>query len=431
MPTTARSKDSFKPDENDASWYLLHKGIFAKSLMHLMPDISTFTLCNAHNGDVDVGASMQKATQILLEKYPILRGRVFKTKGTKGRIEYWVKEAVFPTNVEDYFEIIDLSKDGDKQVPSPKDLDSAESFAYLNEHVIPLLGQPLTVGQRARKKLKLFNVLLVLLPDHSYCYCINLCHCLGDATTYYQLVDELVHCIDGETPATTLSWGNDVFTTKELTQSKRDNKTISGLPVLVGILRTIFRYGVKNRFHVTFVDKNKVAKVKQHLKASDVNFLSTNDVLTSIVCKAKPNYEILTYNRNDRKRVDGVSTHDAGIFLSQVGLPVNLSRDANFVHKAVEKGEYYPRDKLPRRTYYRGRNIIMTNWATALADNGRLAPRSSTLVAHVPHPSFVRDLPMVAVLVSFFNEGSLVVMYNFPMKSLSVEGKQLFESISI
>ena len=252
-------------------------------------------------------------------------------------------------------------------------------------------------------------------------------HLLADGTTYYQLLHELMELWKyNRSVDYTLRWGqNTEFVTKELAVNPRDVATLTGLPTAFGFLRGAFRYGfdVKKRFRTLYIDKAKVETKKVELKEPDVEFLSTNDVLTGFLCQAVPSCRMVRIARNDRDMATA-ERYDAGNFFSELPIP-NLT-NPNQVRRAVNQGYHYPPGKIPRRPLYQGRQVMMTSWATAQTEP--LVPEYC--IAHTPDPSFLRCLPCTEIIVANWNKDTLLVMHTLP-RHLSKEGVDLLQSISV
>jgi hypothetical protein len=527
-----------QPDPNDpsssSSWILIKKGQFAKVGLDFQPDICTFTLCRQQrqrrcqrcqlgsedssqreeevvvdgSGDDDddeefndtvSSALLLESLQRLLNKYPVLRGRIIKSR--RGGGEYWVQQNYFSNDAKDYYDEIDGRGRSDLQLPSDLvdadvDLDENEQdyFEFMDQKIIPTFSEGkninnkvLTVTQRAKRCLPLFGMQVLLLDNGYFCYSVMLCHAIGDAPTYYQLLHEIsqswgncnnsssgVGCSDHTatatttTTTTTLNWNNELVITKEIADHPRDIDTVSGLPMAIGFIRSAIRLNCSGfnfgwctrrrrtaeledddnddddngRFYYLIIDKNKVNGLKQELKDDDVEFLSTNDVLTSRIFQAffPSNYfDLIMVSRNDRNRIDddSVGPYDAGCYFSVVPLP--RLDDPNDIRRTMNQGYYYP--IIPRQPIFRGRFIMMTSWATAQRNLTIIPPTTKTddqnqrhhyqlqQLAHIPHPSFVRDLPFAMIVVSQYSHNTLLVMHNIPKKAWDKQGMAQLQSL--
>lgn len=235
----------------------LLNGVDCAKFIGFFPCVQTFTLarCTSPAGGSNtknyLSRRMQEAVQKLVDKYPVLRGRLVKTDQNS---KLWVEESFFPNTVQDFFSVLDLSNQVD--IPSlgslggDKKVSTQDLLEYMDQYIIPKCSALQTIDESCQKEKRLFSVDLVLLKDALFAYSVRVSHGIVDAASYYYLIAEFVTLMDenqneqddkmvAATQTKSLQWGNEKVSQGELLDDSRDRATCLGPRFGVCVLRNL------------------------------------------------------------------------------------------------------------------------------------------------------------------------------------------------
>lgn len=186
MPVTRLQSSIQRPWHHESipihDSHLLHEGETAK-FMPKWPAIVTYTLVKGWTDETT--KAFQDAVDKVVELNPILAGRVYRHRPfpifhPRGdHFELRVDMDYYNQENHDFVKVFDRQ---DEAIPANMNCTSALNF--METKIIPSLGIHCeSTGTEIRKKLPLFGVHVVRLPDDHACIAIKMSHCLGDGLT--------------------------------------------------------------------------------------------------------------------------------------------------------------------------------------------------------------------------------------------------------
>lgn len=172
-------------DDTTPDSHLLHEGVTAK-FMPKWPAIVTYTLVSGWTDETM--QAFEAAVEQVLDLNPILTGRVYRHRPfpifhpRSDHFELRVNENYYQKDKHDFVTVVDEREDD--EVVLPAELNCTAGLELMETSIIPSLDIHCeSTGTEIRKKLPLFGVHVVRLPDDHACIAIKMSHCLGDGLT--------------------------------------------------------------------------------------------------------------------------------------------------------------------------------------------------------------------------------------------------------
>jgi len=410
---------------------LIHEGDFA-NMIPFMPRVSTVTLSEGW----DLGL-IEKFTSVISEVValnPILAGRVVKSK--KG---VYVEMGAFSTSKHDFGNVHDFRN----KVPTIEGLANSELIDFIEKNIVPFIAEKQMASSGSRSPVKsnanvadeikhglpLFEANLFHFGQSKCAYHISMSHALGDATTYYMLVDQISCLLKGD-DVSRINWDNPHTTSHELYAPNLDKsdmiKAKYGTPI--GIIWKMITGGSR-KSNLIFIDSRAIQKKKDEMVGAGNDYLSSNDIITAAICQINNTSKFVLINMDIRGRNPNLTRNDGGTLLSNIPMPMSKSKDPNVVRQTVNK-TYYPFGKFVPPTKYmiQGKSLSFTNWSSRTKliklDNIRT-------ICHLPSSAFVSEFPLDVALIFRFSDECIAVSHNFKKTDQSEGTSDLLNSITL
>ena len=399
------------PVEDDSK-YLLHSDKAWVNVAMFCPTIETFTL--AQGFTQEHRQSLQGAVSQVVKANPILMGHVTLEQGC-----LYLTPNAFSLEKHAFFEEMDVSD----QVPSSfqftdenhNSLD--ESIQFMTDTIVPLVKHQRGTGRsEVKNKSPLFSFTLFTLTGSIICYKMSLSHLIGDASTYYALMDQVNSALKTE-PLEPINWDNPFAKTSGILPdqcSERDRYRMTGMPILMCVLRNLpslpFRKAKCFFFDQKAIDEKKLSLVNR----TQHDFLSTNDIIMSALCRMNRTAKLISMAINRRGRTKGVEDRDGGIFIMSPVFDPEAGKDPNVIRQVVKGGGYFQPDQVPLQPYLQGKVGCVTNWATLTTF---LNMRGVKTLCHMPCPVFF-EAPMDGCVIFKVTDDCTAVCCNFPVHNV-------------
>ena len=383
--------------------YLLQSDQSWVKIAMYCPTIETYTL--AEGFTPKLRESLKKAISEVIRTNPILMGRVT----LQNNCFYLVPNA-FPLESHEFFDQIDVSD----SVPSSFESDE-ENIQFIKDTIVPLVKHQGGTGKsEISNQSPLFSFTLFTLTDTIVCYKMSLSHLIGDASTYYDLMDQ-VDSILNRRKVKPINWNNPLAKTSTVTpddSSERDIYRTTGPPLMLTVVRNLPSLPFRKPKCI-FFDQNAVNEKKRRLVNKARNeFLSTNDIVMSAICRLNLTAKIVSMVINRRGRTEGIKDRDGGIFIFSPAFDPYAGKDPNVIREIVKKGGYYEPNTVPLQPYLQGKVCSVTNWATLTQF---LNVRGMKTLCHMPGPAFF-DVPMDGCVIFKVKDDCTAVCVNFPVR---------------
>ena len=397
------------PRTADDSKYLLHSDqTWVKAVM-FFHTIETYTL--AQGFTQEHRQALQGAVTQVVKANPILMGQVTLEKGC-----LYLTPNAFSLENHVFFEEMDVSD----QVPSSfqfTDENHNDNIQFMTDSIVPLVKHQRGTGRsEVKNKSPLFSFTLFALTESIICYKMSLSHLIGDGSTYYALMDQVNSALNKE-PIEPIHWDNPLAKTCGVLPdqcSERDRSRRTGLPILMCLLRNLPSVPFRKRkcffFDQKAIDEKKLSLVnrKQH------DFLSTNDIIMSALCRMNRTAKLFSMAINRRGRTRGVTDRDGGIFIVCPLFDPEAGKDPNVIRQVVKRGAYFEPDQLPLRPYLQGEMCGVTNWASLTTF---LNVRGVKTLCHMPCPASVGVLTDGCIIFKV-KDDCTAVCCNFPVHNV-------------
>ena len=180
--------------------------------------------------------------------------------------------------------------------------------------------------------------------------------------------------------------------------------------VLQNLPLVLFRKAKFTFFDQKAIDEKKLSLVnrKEH------DFLSTNDIIMSALCRMNRTAKLVSMVMNRRGRTKGVEDRDGGIFVNSPVLDPEAGTDPNVIRQVVKGGGYFQPDQVPLQPYLQGKVCCVTNWATVTKF---LNMRGVKTLCHMPSPAFFQA-PMDGCVIFKVTDDCTAVCCNFSVDNV-------------
>ena len=377
-------------DNHRTSMKLIHDGKFAK-LLPFMPRVSTVTLSDGWSSE------MVNEFPLVIDKVvamnPILTGRVMKNgKGV------FVKMAAFRVAEHSFGNVHDFVG----KTPSVEGMTKAELLDFVENNINTFIAEKcrntigssksLNVGVEIKHGLPLFEANLFRLDQSTCAYHISMSHAVGDAATYYMLIDQIACLLNGNDVNHRINWDNEILTSHELHAPNLNEKDIKRARwSLFGIILKSITGG-KRKSNYIFLDPKAIDQKKIEMVGSENKYLSSNDVIIAAICRIsnKSNKAVLT-TMDMRSRKQNILTTDGGNALSQFAMPIHQGKNPNIVRQSIDKMHYYPPGKTRLSPIIRGNYVPTSNWSSVSPAISLVPTRMSLRDSHFLHRSLTHS----------------------------------------
>lgn len=368
------------------SRFLVHNGQLAKTLP-LFPAVGTNVLSSGWNPTKL--RALKQAIQQLVVQNPILSGIVVME-----RDGIYIEPGMYNPDSHTFWTDVLSSRNTGKAVdprtirfledyvvPSLHTMRANQKLRFMQNHVAPLLPKVTSMKEEAKKKLPVFQVYLVPLAGGHLVYSIRISHAVGDAATYFALVNQLSHLLQGEgNKAPIIDWEAPARKTHEgqlkNQMSAKDAKSMRSAPLKLPRASKGGGY--------VLLSRSKINRRKQQLCADDVEYLTTNAIVVAALCQSNPKVKSFCQIVNGRSKEQEL---DGGNFLQAIPFPRGAAVDPNNVRRMARDGKYLeaPSSSMASRS---GR---IANWS-GLCKN--LQMEGITTHVEVLPEDFVKSLPL-------------------------------------
>lgn len=350
---------------------LIHDGDFA-GILPFMPRVSTVTISDGWDRGM-VGKFPSVITEVVTLN-PILTGRAVKSK--KGM---HVEMGAFSASEHSFGNVHDFTDKG----RVIEGMTNGELVDFVEGNIVPFIAEKLkeSVGLRdsrctsmksnvaaeIKHGLPLFEANLFLLDQSMCAYHISMSHAVGDAATYYMIVDQ-ISCLLKGGKVNSINWDNPHMSSHELHAPNLDEK---------GIKTTMMKYaspagvvwkmitGGKRKSNFIFTDSRAIQQKKDEMVGAGNGYLSSNDIITAALCRINITSEFVFTNMDMRERETNMSRNDGGTILSLIPTPIVKSKDPNIVRQTVDKTYFPPKGFVPSMWHVvQGKYLSITNWSS-------------------------------------------------------------------
>jgi hypothetical protein len=407
---------------------LLHEGRLASQIL-MASKVETFTISTGWTPRT-VSAFVQAVEKVVSENV-ILTSRVTRSlcSGNLYAIPHYHDQHPFVT-------VTDLSQDA--AVPSINGLNYNQQIEWLHAHISPRIKTQAFLIVEIYQRMPLFDANLFLLPDKgTVVYHVNLSHCIGDATTYYMILEQIsaymniFYELNGNSlgdssacrsDASPIVWNNPHLTTVEVSPahySTRDYSRSFGTTLHMGLIRqgTQLPKRVNRPIRHYVLCRNKIAQKKTELLGPSSEYLSSHDIVLAAVsqCNTTALDVFVVLDRRPRQP-ELYTLSDGGLCTAQFSMPRAVATDPNEVRQAVDRGYYYGTNSVPSEPTGTGRVILSTSWATRACFLQGCGGTIAT-VCHVPTLGMFYVFPFDLAIIWAVNDDCLGVVHNFDLSA--------------
>jgi hypothetical protein len=264
---------------------------------------------------------------------------------------------------------------------------------------------------------QLFKVTVFDLGNECVCVSTSVSHSIADGYTYYNIIKQI----------------DDIMNDRKITEFEwesllRFNFNIK--PYATGLIESIIGeicrficFAFKWLFFTTkpnyslILSQKELDYQKKILKSKDVEFLSSNDVITSALCESNHDMDVAVFVVNARGRMPEYAKNLGGNFEKTVPFDTKICSDPNYIRRAVSKLRFFNDWELPYFSYLIGRFGIITNWST-LAQFFTFG--GLKVECHAPFHDFVSNTPCDLGVIYRFDENTLAISHNY--KNMDMTG---------
>jgi len=147
-----------------------------------------------------------------------------------------------------------------------------------------------------------------LRPHDTYAVVFSVSHCIADGWTYYKLLSMLSE--DGNILPMNATRKHSITLHGKIAMGEDEAGWLYGCGTMCNVVCSML-YGSKALVESYILDADKINVEKAKAKEDDVDFVSTNDILTSSFGVAT-DADVLLMPINFREKLSGFTEHDAG-----------------------------------------------------------------------------------------------------------------------
>lgn len=391
---------------------LVHRGPLAKTLS-LLPAVATNTFSSGWN--YSKLRALKQAIQRLVVQNPILSGSVVMEKDS-----IYVEPGMHNPDTHMFWTDITSYRDSrlaadprtilfleDYIVPNLHTMPAKQKLRFMQNHVAPLFPEVTRVKEEAKKRLPVFHVYLLPLTGGNLAYSIRMSHAVGDAATYFALVNQLSHLLQGNGASPAIDWEAPARRMQEgHSKSEVDAMRLQGTPLRLNKRSKQQGYLVLSR--------PKIQRRQQQLRAGDVGYPTTNNVVVAALCQSNPKLKsfCLIVNGRDTRKEQQEELVEGGNNLRAISFPRGAAVDPSSLCRMARDG------LQSEATNHRCARI--SNWSDL---SQSLEVEGVTTHVQVLPEDFVKSLPLDTAVMFSMDDKHIGVLHNF--KSLDVTENQL------
>jgi hypothetical protein len=376
---------------------ITHKLLEYEKGLHLqgMGPITTLTW---FKGDYRKAASiLEERVALILEKNRWLGGRVLKIDGKLSLTYHLNNSTSTSTEKEGHFSLVEPGESA-----LSRDIPIGSLGTACKSQRLFLTNGP---------SQPLFRVTIVPCQKDSagtFALVVAVSHLVADGHTFYRIhnmicsvsKDEIVS-LDPERIETTVEQQKD-------TLGKHETAYGSSVGLMISMLRGLFlamTVGPAAQGQYTVVDTTKMSEVKSKaVEASDVPFVSANDVITSwFLQNCNCEYGFMALNL--RNRVAGHTDRHAGNYANGIFYRRSDSASSGLVRQSISTLKRTITKDMPMPTFWQsatGSVGLVTNWATFAKPNIITGCEEDL---HLPLYDGVGNVPVSMALLFVFRSG--------------------------
>lgn len=381
---------------------LVHRGPLAKTLS-LLPAVATNVLSSGWN--YTKLRALKQAIQRLVVQNPILSGSVVMEKDG-----IYIEPGMY--NPESHTFWTDITSYGDSRsavdprtitfledyvVPNLDTMSAKQKLRFMQNHVAPLFPQVTRVKEEVKKRLPVFQVYLLPLKGGYLVYSIRISHAVGDAATYFALVSQLSHLLQGNRVSPAIDWEAPAKKMQEgQLKSEVAAMSLQGAPLKLNIRSKRQGYLV--------LSKPKIHRRQQQLRAGDVGYPTTNNVVVAALCQSNPKVKsfCLIVNGRGARKEQEEELVEGGNFLRAISFPRGAAMNPNSLCQLARDG------LQSQATNHRCARI--SNWSDL---SKSLEMEGITTHVQVLPEDFVNRLPLDTAVMFSMDDKHIGILHNF------------------
>ena len=408
MKSHSNSDDLSSRPCQDGEIMILHQGMMAKGFEGV-PKIESYTFSKGWSKDQV--KRLSDAVDCIVKVNPVLTGKAFYKPGQI----LCASLGAHSVGKHDFVTHISLTDDEMAKVPSGDSHEETMTFA--NDYLAPYVHHHQgTVSKEIKNSSPLFDVTMFHLKEDYFCYRVSMSHCLGDITTYYRLMEQISLALNGNELAikeNPLNWDN--MSTHEMVPISYSERDISrswgrafkfGANVVKG-RRTLLKRKVRR----LLFSRDAISERKKiELDPSRHNFLSTNDILTSMICKISES-SLMMMNISVRER-DGYPSrnNDAGNLFCAPHFYTKAGHDPNVIRSITKSvGRYFKPNRIPILPFLQGSVGTVSSWDRPKLIVGEKIKN----ICHFPGEYWFQGFSLDFAIIYAVDEKCVGVIHNF------------------
>jgi hypothetical protein len=406
--------------------FLVHEQGYSRDMILRSPSIAGINLIE--NWSDKATNDLMQATRQLVQANPILRGRACMKQANQ---QLWITSASVDDDNKQQHDFLRI-------LPTPKNAPDFSKITGIQERLdaiqkklIPLFHPkeltPLTSEQISRK-LPLFGVTLIELPNNFAAYAITMSHAVGDGVTFFQLIKELSLYMNHLPVEHAIDWNCPSKATHEFSppgSTNRDAAVTYGPAMMAGALFN-FPLLPLRKAEILLLKKEKVNVQRRALRAAcNTTDISGNDIITAAVCEACQSSDLFFFTENARRQQKGGGAGDpttllppppimaGGNFLHEIPVSRETAIHPQLLRKVIQDGhgEYsHKPNALPVAPFLFGRVGRVTSLAS-IAEN--VLYDDTTVVCTLPLASFIQQIPLDVAMIFRYDKHHWGVLHNF------------------
>ena len=367
--------------------------------------VSTITLVSGWDSNSNNTLKFQCAVSTVMKLNPVLTGKLVKSSSG-----VQVETGVF--DVSDVFQVIQFPPKKSFAVP----VSVAEKLKLLQELALEFNPKIKTGTTLLKNKSNIFEVGLMVLPSGCTCYKVSISHAVADASTHYNVMQQLSDIWNGREPSILLDWTPipEIYPCQrplsDLSVSDKARLFVSLFCLLFHNWLERQRKG-KRTMKCALVNSDICFKEKSEANDGTCKFLSTNDVVTaalSSVSKAKT----LVMAADLRKRQGQHSKLNqctAGNYIKGIFIMDGGSNPCTIRKEVLRRQTWCDKPKHGLLQMHLRSFCLVTNWASFMTC---IVGRGLEVVAHMPLIACEEVPHDAAVIFKLDMSGTLAVWHN-------------------
>lgn len=417
--------------ENKAEGHLLHKGRTANFMLK-WPSIVSYTLCRGWTDTVRL--EFTSAINKVVEMNPLIAGRVFKRRRQRVppllSTEIRVEPGVF-SPLEHPFVTHVATPDG---FPSPKNLVNGDALSYIETNLVSsqLYGMKCeSVAEQIKQKCPIFEAKIITLPDGFGCFCLKMSHCLGDASTSYLILDQVIRYMnrqdegnDESNMLRKIEWEHPLKATHEVyphTFSKRDIDRSYSVPFMIGLFAH-FKRLFKPKYKVLILSREKIKQKKKELLAAAAETgengtspISTSEIIMAGLFQSNLSSDIFMSPIDVRAAKLGAHhSLAAGYFCTELPILKKEAINPSDLSEIINNGGSFATNEIPLLPFLQGRVGRISSLASVTTKSlfGKENRKFET-ICHCTPTTFLEMAPLDIAMIFRMNKNYVGVVHNF------------------